>query len=535
VKKNTLIPLIRKLYFTAILNSTNTQRSIMFLHHEFIKTAKIHAKKIALIDKTTGSEIPFERALIASLILYRKFKKINEGYIGVMVPTSAGCFLTVLGIVMARKIPIMINYSTGAAGNCTYAQQKCGFKTIITSKALCEKIGCDFVPGMIYLEDIMKQITLFEKIGAALKSKLGAATIISSLPRPDIEDVVVILFTSGSEKDPKAVQLTHKNIGSNIRDVTEVLHLSDQDVWMAILPLFHVFGYTTNFWVPMTIGMTTVTYANPLDYKAIPGMIRQYNTTIVAGTPIFFSGYLRESKPGDFESLRLLVAGADKVPDALRQGFKKKHGLDLLEGYGTTETSPVISVNLPEKNKPGSIGPLLPSVQVKIVDINTGAIQPAGREGKILVKGDLVMKGYFDDIEETSLRIENGWYDTGDMGMLDEDGFLWHRGRLKRFVKIGGEMVSLVRTENELEQVLPEGVECCVVEVPDSLKGARLVAAVTHKINEKEIIRKLSATLSPIEIPKTFIVIPDMPKLGSGKINFRIITQMVHKNLTQTG
>ena len=501
----------------------------MILHHEFIKTAKSHGKKLAVIDKATGNNVPFERALIASLILKNKFKKHKEGYIGVMVPTSAGCFLTVMGVIMAGKIPVMINYSTGAAGNCDYAQKKCDFQTIITSRALCEKIKCPHVPGMIYLEDLMKQITLFEKIGAALKAKGSAGAIIRGLPKADIEDVVVILFTSGSEKDPKAVQLTHKNIGSNIRDVTEVLHLTDQDVWMAILPLFHVFGYTTNFWVPMTIGMTTVTYANPLDYKSIPGMIKAHQATIVAGTPIFFSGYLRESSPGDFDSLRLCVAGADKVPDALREGFKKKHHLDLLEGYGTTETSPVISVNLPAKNKPGSIGPVLPSVEVKITDINTGETLPAGREGKIHVRGDLVMKGYLDDIEETSLRIENGWYDTGDMGVLDKDGFLWHRGRLKRFVKIGGEMVSLVKVENALEQVLPEGVECCIVEIPDSLKGARLVAAVTEKVNETDMIKKLGKKLAPIEIPKIFMVIPEMPKLGSGKINFRVITEMVQE------
>ena len=503
----------------------------MILHHEFIKTAKKNAKKLAIIDKATGRKVPFERALIASLILSKKFAKIKEGYIGVMVPTSAGCFLTVLGVIMAGKVPVMINYSTGAAGNCRYAQKKCGFKTIVTSRALCEKIGCDLVPGMIFLEDIMEQISAFEKIGAALKAKRSAASIFNSLPSANLDDVVVILFTSGSEKDPKAVQLTHRSIGSNIADLEKVLNLTDQDVWMAILPLFHVFGYTTNFWVPMTIGMTTVTYANPLDYKNIPGMIKQYKATIIAGTPIFFSGYLRESKPGDFESMRLVVAGADKVPDSLRDGFRSKHNVQLLEGYGATETSPVVSVNLPEKNKPGSIGPILPSVQVKITNIETGAAMNAGEEGKILVKGDLVMKGYFDDIEETSLRIEDGWYDTGDMGMLDEDGFLWHRGRLKRFVKIGGEMVSLVKTENALEQVLPENVECCIVEVPDSLKGARLVAAVTEKVNEKEMIRKMGEFLAPIEIPKTFIEIPEMPKLGSGKINFREITDIVQKKV----
>ncbi len=503
----------------------------MILHHEFIKTAKKLGKKPAIIDKTTGRDVTFERALIAALILANRFHKKEEGYIGVMVPTSAGCYLTVLGVIMAGKVPVMINYSTGAENNCKYAQNKCGFKTIITSRGLCEKIGCPTLPGMIFLEDIMAGLSTMEKLKAALKTKLGAKFIINSLPKADIEDVVVILFTSGSEKEPKAVQLTHKNIGSNVHDTVEILNMTDKDVWMAILPLFHVFGYTTNFWVPMTVGMTTVTYANPLDYKTIPGLIKQYKATIITGTPIFFAGYLRESKPGDFKSLRLMVAGADKVPDALREGYKTKHGAELLEGYGATETSPVVSVNLPGKNRPGSIGLPLPSVKVKIADIETGATKAAGEQGKILVKGDLVMKGYFDDIEETSYRIEDGWYDTGDMGMLDEDGYLWHRGRLKRFVKIGGEMVSLVKAENALEKVLPKGIECCIVEVPDFKKGARLVAAVTEKVNEKEMIQKMGKLLAPIEIPKTFIIIPEMPKLGSGKINFREITETVQEKL----
>ncbi|MBN1997655.1 AMP-binding protein [candidate division KSB1 bacterium] len=503
----------------------------MILHHEFIKTAKKHAKKLAIIDKTTGKDVPYERALIAALILANRFRKKQDRYIGVMVPTSAGCFLAVLGVIMAGKVPVMINYSTGAENNCKYAQKKCGFKTIITSKGLCEKIGCPTVPGMIFLEDIMESLSALEKIKAALKAKMGAGVVIKSLPKAHIEDVVVILFTSGSEKEPKAVQLTHKNIGANVRDVVQILDLSHEDVWMAILPLFHVFGYTTNFWVPVTLGMTVVTYANPLDYKTIPSLIREYKATIITGTPIFFNGYLRESKPGDFETLRLIVAGADKVPDSLRDGYRSKHNIELLEGYGATETSPVVSVNIPGKNKPGSIGMPLPSVHVRIADIDTGAAKKAGDEGKILVKGDLVMKGYFDDIEETSLRIEDGWYDTGDMGVLDEDGYLWHRGRLKRFVKIGGEMVSLVKTENALEKVLPKGVECCIVEVPDSKKGARLIAAVTQKVNEKEMIQKMGKMLAPIEIPNTFLVIPEMPKLGSGKINFREITEKVQDML----
>ena len=501
----------------------------MILHHEFVKTAKKFGNKLAIIDRTTEKRITYSKALIASLILSKIIKKYKEGYIGVMIPTSAGSILTTLGVIMAGKVPVMINYSTGASDNCEYAQDKCGFKTIITSKALLIKLGCRLIKGMVFIEDIMERITTGEKLKAALKSKLPTKVIINSFPSTDIDDNATILFTSGSEKDPKAVQLTHRNFGSNIEDILQVFKLTHEDVIMSILPMFHVFGHNIDFWLPMITGMTAVTVANPLEYRSIPKYIREEKATMIAGTPIFFSGYLRESKPGDFESLRLIVAGADKVSDSLREGYLKKHNKVLLEGYGATETSPVVSANTPEDNRPGSIGKIFPSVQVKIAEINTGQALEPGKEGKILVKGDLVMKGYFDDLEETSLHIRDGWYDTGDIGMIDEDGYLWHKGRLKRFVKIGGEMVSLVRIELEIERLLPDDVDCCVVGLPDSLKGAKIVAAVTREVNEKEIMAKLAQKLPPISIPKKFIVVEEMPKMGSGKIDFRTITNIVRK------
>jgi acyl-[acyl-carrier-protein]-phospholipid O-acyltransferase/long-chain-fatty-acid--[acyl-carrier-protein] ligase len=503
----------------------------MILHHEFVKTAKKFSKKMAIMDKTTGKDVPYARALIASLILAKKFKKYDERYMGVMIPTSAGCFLTNLGILMAGKVPAMINYSTGAAENCEYAQNKCGFKTIITSRALLEKIDCRMVDGMVCIEDIMKKISTGDKLSAALKSKLPTKMITKSFPSAETDDDVVILFTSGSEKEPKAVQLTHKNISSNMKAAIEVFSLTDEDIIMSILPLFHVFGQSVNFWLPLMLGSTAVTYANPIDYKTIPKLIKEHKITMIAGTPIFFAGYLRESNPGDFESLRVIVAGADKVSDWLRQGFKEKHGKVLLEGYGTTETSPVISANTFESSRSGSIGIPFPGVQVKITDIITGEELPTGGEGKILTKGDHVMKGYYDDIEETSMRLKDGWYDTGDMGAFDKDGFLWHRGRLKRFVKIGGEMVSLVKTESVLEQVLPEGTSCCVVEIPDPLKGARLAAAVTTEVNDREMIKKLSGKLPPIAIPSQFILFDELPKMGTGKVDFRTTTELVRKKL----
>ena len=191
----------------------------------------------------------------------------------------------------------------------------------------------------------------------------------------------------------------------------------------------------------------------------------------------------------------------------------------------------MISVNIPEHNRPGSVGKVLPGVRVKIENYETGNECRVGEVGRILVKGELVMKGYLDDFEETSMRIRHGWYDTGDMGYLDKDGYLWHSGRLKRFVKIGGEMVSLVRVEDTLQKLLPEQVNCSVVEVPDALKGVRIVAAVTRKIDEKKVLKQMSERLPNIALPKQFVVIEELPKMGSGKIDFRTVTDMVQEIL----
>lgn len=499
----------------------------MQLQEYFVRSAKQHAAKIALFDQATGKDITYDKMLIASLILADKFRKYKGQYIGIMVPTSAGSMLSVIGALISGKIPVMINYSTGAAENCVYAQEKCSFKPIVTSRKLCSTINCEHVEGMIYLEDLMPSITLMEKIKALLKSKLPLKSLQKYVRNGDDDHTSVILFTSGSEKEPKAVQLSHKNIEHNLLNTPGWINVSSDDVFAGTLPLFHVFGLTTNFWLPLYLGSSIVTHANPLDYKTIVESVRKYKITILIGTPTFFHGYLKKAEKGDFNSVRVAIAGADKLGQKLRETYENVHNLTILEGYGATETSPVVSVNQPDHNKPGSIGRPIPGVRVKIIDHETDEEVPIGKEGKIMVKGDLVMKGYLGDIEETSLHIHGGWYDTGDMGMLDEDGFLWHRGRLKRFVKVGGEMVSLVKVEEILSKHLPEGVQCCVVDVPNPTKGADVVAAVaTGEFDKKKILKQMAKELPAIAVPKEFHVIEDIPLMGSGKVAFREVEKM---------
>ncbi len=505
----------------------------MLLHHQFIDIAKRFSKKPAIHDFTTNRELTYSKVLIACLILRRFILNLDKGFIGIMIPTSAGCILAKIAMLMSGRIPVMINYSTGAEQNAKYAQSKCDFKTIITSKALLEKIECPPVDGMIYLEDIMASVTSGMKVTAALTAALPAALLKKLVYSGHEDDTAVILFTSGSEKDPKAVELTHKNILSNIESVTPIFDFRSDDVFMCTLPLFHVFGLTVNLWLPVYHGMTMLTYANPLDFKKVCSIVREHKATFLVGTPAFFWGYLRKSEKGDFDSLRIALTGADKCPDALREGFKTKHGITVYEGYGATECSPVISTNTPQFNRPGSVGKPIPGLQVRIENYETGEECAVGEDGRILVKGNSVMKGYFNDFEQTSLHIRRGWYDSGDMGNLDEDGYLWHVGRLKRFVKIGGEMVSLVKIEDVLEKFLPEDSYCCVVEIPDAIKGARIVAVVTTPLDEKNVLKQMAQQLPAIALPKIFLVWETLPKMGSGKIDFRIISEMAREQLTR--
>jgi len=217
-------------------------------------------------------------------------------------------------------------------------------------------VNAEFVDGMVFLEDIMKRISGLDKLRAVFKAMMPASAINRSFPRTDENDSVVILFTSGSEKEPKAVPLSHKNVGSNVQGAIDVCKLTPDDIGLCCLPIFHSFGHTANFWLVFTLGITGVTFANPLDYKTIPSIIKAEKATIIGGTPIFLAGYLKESKPGDFESLRFIIVAADKCPGWLRDGYREQHGKEVLEAYGCTETSPLVTINTPEANRPGSVG-----------------------------------------------------------------------------------------------------------------------------------------------------------------------------------
>lgn len=497
------------------------------LQHRFIDSAKKYPNKAAFIDRTTGRDVGYAQALLVSLILARRFRRLERGRIGIMLPTSSGGALAVIGSLIGGLTPVMINYSTGAEKNCQYAQRQCDFTVIITTQELLNKTGCRRLPEMILIEELLAGLGRFEKAMAFVKSKLPVGLLKRLSGSHNLDRPAVILFTSGSEKEPKTVQLSQRNLLSNIDAFSDMMDIHKMDNLLAVLPYFHVFGLTITLWTPLCLGMTSITYANPLEFKTIARIIRESKPQLLVGTPLFLDGYAKQSEPGDFDSIQLAVCGADKCPESLRTVYREKHGIELFEGYGTTETSPVISVNPREKNKPGSIGIPIPGTEVRIESLETGENCGPGVIGKILVKGAGVMEGYLNDIEESSLRIKSGWYDTGDLGYIDEDGYIWHKGRLRRFVKIGGEMISLVMVEEALNALTPEEVECCVVELPDAKRGSRIIAVSTKEIDQQELKKRLARDLPKLALPRKYIVVPEFPRMGSGKTDFRSLTAMV--------
>lgn len=504
------------------------------LDYQFVRIAKQLGRKLAIIDRGLKRSFTYRQALTASIILADKLKSLSDPLVGVILPTSASAALIIIALLMDGKTPVLLNYSTGVEANVELAKKKCHFKDIITARVLLEKLKVPRLDGFVYVEDLLNKVSVFDKVGGTLKASLSAERILSSVHRHDIDSIAAILFTTGTEDEPKAVPLTHRNINANLEALKQIYPFSPNDIMLATLPFFHVFGLTTNLWLPLRFGMTIVSYVNPMDYKAICTIIAEDRPTYLVGTPSFLWGYLHHSEPGDFNSLKLIVTGSDKCPESLRTAYQEKHGLMIYEGYGTTETSPIIAVNTPDRFRHGSVGWVLPNLQLRIEGYDTGKDCRIGEVGRILVKGESVFTGYFDDKEATARSLRDGWYDTGDLGYIDGDGFLWHVGRWGRSVKIGGEMVSLTRVETTLETLLPKDTAFCVVGIPDLRKGVKIVAAITQPIDERRVLQEMSKRLPAIAIPKNFVVLQELPRTSGGKIDFKRVAEVV-KELVEKG
>ena len=462
--------------------------------------------------------------------------------IGLLLPSSVGGALANLAVSLLGRIPINLNYTAGA-GAIEHAVKKAGIQHILTSRKLLEKTGLPERPEMIFLEELAPKVSkpgvLIEQLlFVLLPTRLAIHRLAKEVQPIPLSDTATIVFSSGSTGVPKGVVLTHANILSNILGISQVFDLGRKDRMVGILPFFHSFGFTVTLWFPLIKGFSVVYHTNPLDAKIIGDLAEKYRATVMLSTPTFLNAYTRKCKTEQFKHLRYVITGAERMRLSISQAFEQKFGVAPLEGYGTTELSPVATVNIPNVsmgetnqvgNKPGKIGHPIPGVSVKIVDPETFAVKPQGESGMLLVMGPNVMKEYLGEPEKTAQAMHEGWYITGDIAQVDNDGFVQIVDRLSRFSKIGGEMVPHILIEDKLN-TLAQAVDSmfAVTAIPDEKKGEQMV--VLHvPCAMDEIYRKLQdSDLPKLWIPARdhFFEVEALPLLGTGKLDLQKLKQI---------
>ena len=515
------------------------------IHTAFIKQAKKRPFKKVFVDE--GGGVSNFEMLIRATLISKKVRELNQGgiHVGVLLPNSTAASSVTLGVLMADRTPAMINYSLGqdvALDSC----QRAGIKTILTSRRFLDKIKWEQTPEMICLEDVAPSITKSDKRKAILTvlthSWRSLARKISPLSCFNLRHQAVLLFSSGSTGKPKAVMLTHRNLNCDIYAFIRVIAWTPKDRIAGNLPLFHAYGFMIGVAFP-SVGNTLVAYVlNPLDSAGVVKMVAKNKITILTATPTFLQSYMRKAEPKDFATLRLMITGAEKLRPELAARYRENFGRDIIEGYGCTELSPIVTINLNNSifdlgtraDRPGSIGCGLPSIHIRIVDQETGVELEPGNPGRMQVKAGIVMKGYLNDPEQTALVLQNGYYDTGDIAYMDPDGYVYITGRASRFSKIGGEMVPHEGVEEAIMGIRErENREVAVMGKPDTKKGEKLVVfyASDDFVPEEvvEEMRKLQLPNLWIPKPDDFIEIDELPILGSGKLNLRRLKELVNE------
>jgi acyl-[acyl-carrier-protein]-phospholipid O-acyltransferase / long-chain-fatty-acid--[acyl-carrier-protein] ligase len=524
------------------------------LDQAFVRTARQRPRQFFMADGKTA-KLSFGSALLKAVHISRRLRRQigEQPMVGLLLPPSVGGALTNYALQLMGRIPVNLNYTSSNEVIASCAKQ-CNIDVVITAKAFLERFPNMTIPGRtVLLEDAVGDPHLGEKLTALalawltpfclLKRAVGAQRV-----KPAPEDAVAaggeasrmdrlatIIFSSGSTGDPKGVMLTHFNIMANISQIGQVFSLTSRDKVLGILPFFHSFGFTAGLWMPAVQGVGVVFHPNPLDAQGIGELIARYKVKFLVATPTFLQGYMRRCKPESFGSLEFVLVGAEKLPERVALAFEDQFGIRPLEGYGCTECSPVVTVNGKDFRAPGfrqvaakrgKIGHPLPGVSVKVVDIESGQPVAPGHPGMLLVKGPNVMRGYLGKPAKTAEVLHDGWYTTGDIATMDEDGFLAITDRLSRFSKIGGEMVPHIRIEEKLHE-LAETTEqvFAVTALPDEKKGERI--AVLHTLSEArltEVLEKFtSCELPPLWKPKSnqFVHIDAIPILGTGKLDLR--------------
>ncbi|AQQ70204.1 Bifunctional protein aas [Limihaloglobus sulfuriphilus] len=509
----------------------------------FVRSARHRRRSFAMVD-TTGKELNWGRVLTASILLGDKIESMTkeQDKIAIFMPTSIGGALANLAVSLQGKVPVNLNYTASYHAR-QVAIEECGIKTILTSKLFIRKLGDNFQPhdGMVFLEDIMASISVVDKLKALLKSYFKPARSFGGWGSDFSGDATAaVIYSSGSSGTAKGVMLSHHNVISNIESFTSVFNIYPADKLLGMLPFFHSFGFTCLVWLPAIKAAPVVYVANPFDAGEVGRYTRDYKATVLITLPTFLLNYSRRIPADDFKSLRYTVGGAEKLKKTVSDVFEKKFGSRPFEGYGATELSPVATLNLPHTketgdsqqcSKEGTIGRLIPGLAVKFTDIETGGRLGFGEAGVMHIKGPSVMKGYLNRSEETKEVLDDGWYNTGDVGKIDEDGFITLTDRLSRFSKIGGEMLPHVVIEDMLNESIGENVSSvAVTSVPDDRKGEQLVVFYERGEVMPDSLKKI---LNQSQIPNlwkphsdNYFAVETIPRLGSGKVDLLKLRRM---------
>ena len=517
------------------------RKTIKPLHRAFVRRARRCPWRFAMADARVPN-LSFSGALVKTILLARRLRSYWAGQemVGILLPPSVAGALVNFAALLMGKVPVNLNYTLSAEPLDSCVQQ-CKLQTILTSQAFLDRVKVKIPSRTLLLEDIAAQPRLGEKLLAlALDWLAPVAAIERAVGREragSLDDLATVIFSSGSTGEPKGVMLTHYNLASNAEQLGQLLDFGPQDRFLGILPFFHSFGFTATLTGPALLGIGVAFHPNPLEAKPIGELVRRYSLTYLMATPTFLQIYLRSCDPDDFGSLGFVMVSAEKLPNWLAKAFEEKFGIQPVEGYGCTECSPVVTCSTHDfraagfrqaGSRHGSIGQPLPGVSVRIVDPDSRAPVPPGKPGLLLVRGPNVMRGYLGQPEKTAEVLQDGWYITGDIAALDEDGFLQITDRLSRFSKIGGEMVPHVNVEEKLHEALGiNEIVLAVCGVPDLKKGERLV--VLHTLPEDRLADLLK-TLPQLGLPNLWVPRPSqffhvdaIPQLATGKMDLRSI------------
>ena len=512
--------------------------------------ARLPGKKV--LEDINLKPLTYRRLMVGTELLAQQFAGLGprfaEGrdpvtsHIGVLLPNVNGMPVTLLALWANDLVPAVLNFSTGVPVMLQCARLA-GLRHIVTSRAFLEKARLDIRPleaaGITFhhLEDVRGRITAVERFTALLRHTVacGRSFRYSGRDLAEGQRPAVVLFTSGSEGVPKGVVLSHANLLSNIRQMDASLDITDHERFFNALPLFHSFGLTACTLLPLVRGLYTFLYPSPLHYRVVPTAVYERNCTVMVGTNTFLNGYARKAAPYDFQSVKYLVAGAEKVQEATAQTWARKFGIRLLEGYGATECSPVLCANTRIESRFGSVGRFMPGMSWRLEPVEgVSEHGPDGRvvSGRLFVRGPNVMLGYLNPDADATFRGHGGWYDTGDLARIDDDGFVFLLGRMKRFAKVSGEMVSLTAVEDALAGAFPQhGLRCevAVVAVACDDKGEKLVAITNvEKLTLDEIRQVVRAKgLANLCVPRELRHVREIPKLGTGKVNHRELLDMI--------